>query len=269
VNDPQDATADPGLEVRSYFVRGRNALVTRADFGELYVDYYLHQGQHGYQHAPEHDELLKQALAAITLHAASRPWSESAAWTIHFHDPLLNLFVTGDNRRGAIVGQLFTENVKPDGPQLFLSDVVRERGEPRRSVVEFEGGDVFRAVEQYYARSEQRPGRYFQHGPEDFVFISAQPQCDLAWFDALDDAAILTLDEAEHLSLLETRRYHWECGCTQARMFAVLASIMKSDPEGLFGEDPLLRISCPRCGARHTVTREALEAYVVESESGK
>jgi molecular chaperone Hsp33 len=44
---------------------------------------------------------------------------------------------------------------------------------------------------------------------------------------------------------------------------------MKSDPEGLFGEDPLLRISCPRCGARHTVTREALEAYVVESESGK
>jgi molecular chaperone Hsp33 len=262
VTDFEPSSAEAGFEVRSYFVRGRNALVTRADFGELYVDYYLHQGQHGYQHEPAHDELLKQTLAAITLHAASRPWSESIAWTIHLQQPLLNLFATADNRRGAIVGQLFTENVKADAPQLFLSDVIRERGEPRRSVVEFTGSDVFRAVEQYYTQSEQRPGRYFQHGPEDFVFISAQPQCDVAWFDELDDAAILTLDETETLSLLETRRYRWECGCTQERMFAVLASVMRSDPEGLFGEDPLVRISCPRCGARHTITREALEAYV-------
>lgn len=263
---PDDPNDNPGLEVRSYFVRGRNALLTRADFGELYVDYYLHQGQHGYQHEPAHDQLLKQALAAITLHAASRPWSESAAWTIHLQEPLLNLFVTGDNRRGAIVGQLFTENVKEDAPQLFIADVVRERAESRRSAVEFTGGDVFRAVEQYYAQSEQRLGRYFQHGPEDFVFISAQPQCDLAWLDELDDAAILTLDETEQLSLLERRYYRWECGCNQARMFAVLASVMKTDPEGLFGDDPVLRISCPRCGARHTVTREALEAYVAARE---
>jgi len=261
-DEPHDLSS---LEVRSYFVRGRNALLTRADFGELFVDYYLHQGQHGYQHAPEHDELLKQALAAITLHAASRPWNESAAWTIHLQDPLLNLFVTGDNRRGAIVGQLFTDNVKEDAPQLFLADVVRERADSRRSIVEFTGSDVFRAVEQYYAQSEQRIGRFFQHGPEDFVFLSAQPQCDLAWLEELDDAAILTLDENEELSLLERRHYHWECGCTQARMFAVLASVMKSDPDGLFGDDPALRISCPRCGARHMITREALEAYVSEA----
>ena len=66
----EDTAADDpqGLEVRSYFVRGRNALVTRADFGEMYVDYYLHQGQHGYQHAPSHDGMLKEALAALTLH---------------------------------------------------------------------------------------------------------------------------------------------------------------------------------------------------------
>src|SRR5688572_21955954 len=116
-----------GLEVRTYFVRGRNALLARADFGELYVDYYLHQGQHGYQHHPEHDGLLKQALAAITLHSASRPWNESTAWTIHLQEPLLNLFVSGDNRRGSVIGQLFTENVKVDGRQLFVADVVRER----------------------------------------------------------------------------------------------------------------------------------------------
>jgi molecular chaperone Hsp33 len=266
VNDSESFPSETGIEVRSYFVRGRNALLTRAEFGELYVDYYLHQGQHGYHHEPAHDELLKQALAAITLHAASRPWSESIAWTIHFQEPLLNIFVSADNRRGTIVGQLFTENVKEEEPQLFLADVVRDRGEPRRSIVEFTGSDVFRAVEHLYAKSEQRPGRYFQHGPEDFVFISAQPQCDVAWFAELDDRAILTLDQREELSLLEKRSYRWECGCTQERMFPVLASVMKSDPEGLFGDDPVLRISCPRCGARHTITREALEAYVAARE---
>ena len=86
MNEPEKSLEETGLEVRSYFVRGRNALITRADFGELYVDYYLHQGQFGYQHEPFHDELLKQALAAITLHCASRPWNESSAfckWSSH------------------------------------------------------------------------------------------------------------------------------------------------------------------------------------------
>ena len=114
-----DPTTTEGLEVRTYFVRERNALLARADFGELYVDYYLHQGQFGYHHAPEHDGMLKEALAALTLHCASRPWNEAWAWTIHFREPLLNLFVTGDNRRGIIVGQIFTENVKDDGRNLF------------------------------------------------------------------------------------------------------------------------------------------------------
>jgi len=256
-----------GLEVRSYFVRGRNALLARADFGELYVDYYLHQGQHGYQHAPAHDEMIKVALAAQTLHCASRPWNEVSAWTIHFQEPLLNLFVTGNNRLGTVVGQIFTENVKDKGLNIFLADVATGHEPPSRSTVEFEGADPFRAVERYYSQSEQRPARYFRHGLEDFVMISAQPGCDVEWLEALTDEAVQTLDQTETLALLEQRYYRWECGCTQARMLAVLAPIMKSDPEGLFGDDPLIRMSCPRCGARHTITRETMEAYVENSSS--
>lgn len=261
------ASDQPGLEIRTYFVRGRNALVARADFGELYVDYYLHQGQHGYQHAPAHDGMLKEALAAMALHCASRPRNESAAWTIHFQDPLLNLFVTGDSRLGTVVGQLFTENVRDKGHNLFVADVVRGSEHARRSAVDFTSGDVFGAAEHYYTQSEQRPARFFRYGPEDFVFVCAQPQCDLAWLEGLDDAAIQTLDATETLSLLERRVYRWECGCTQERMFAVLASVMRTDPEGLFGDDPALRMSCPRCGARHTITREALEAFIAGASS--
>jgi molecular chaperone Hsp33 len=241
-------------------------LLARADFGELYVDYYLHQGQYGYSHKPAYDGMLKEALAALTLHCASRPWNEAWAWTIHFCEPLLNLFVTGDNRRGIIVGQLFTENVKDDGRNLFTADLVRERGESRRSAIDFDRSDVFGVVEQYYAQSEQRPARYFRHGPEDFVMVSAQPGCDLDWFNALNDEQIRTMDQRETLSLLEERSYRWGCGCSQERMFSILAPIMRSSPQELFGGEDLLRISCPRCGALHLITRESLEAYVAESK---
>ncbi len=254
-----------GLQVRTYFVRGRNALVARADFGELYVDYYLHQGQYGYHHQPEHDGMLKEALAALTLHCASRPWNEAWAWTIHFHQPLVNLFVTGDNRRGIVVGQLFTEKVKNDGRNLFCADLVRERQDSRRSTVEFLGRNPFAIVEEFYAQSEQRPARYFQHGPEDFVLVTAQPGCDLAWLEMLDNEMVQSLDDTETLSLLEERFYRWGCGCTLERMFAILGPIMRTDAAGLFGQEDSVRISCPRCGALHIVTRESLEAYLAQA----
>ena len=251
-----------GLEVRTYFVRGRNALVARADFGELFVDYYLHQGQMGRQNRAAEDTMIKEALAALTLHCASRPRNETTAWTIHFTDPLVNLFVTGDNNSGTVVGQLFIEDVKNDGRHLFMSDTVRGSTPPRRSVVELKDVDVFPSVERYYDQSEQRPARLFRHGEEDFVMVSAQPDCDMAWFDALDDAAIRAMDQSETLTLLEKRYYRWECGCNERRMMDILTAPMKQDADALFGDEPVVRMSCPRCGARYMITREAMEAHI-------
>ncbi len=97
--------ADSGLEVRTSFVRNRNALLARADFGELFVDYYLHLGAHGLRLEPAIDALFKRALAAFTLHCASRPRNELTAWTVNFQEPLLNLFLAGDNGTGAVTGR--------------------------------------------------------------------------------------------------------------------------------------------------------------------
>jgi molecular chaperone Hsp33 len=252
------------VEVRTYFVRRRNALVARATFSELYVDYYLHQGAMGVQHLPTHDELFKEALAALTLHCASRPWGETTAWTIHFQEPRLNLFVTGDNPLATVVGQIFTEDVRDLGRNAIFADVVKAGQPMRRSSVEFDGPGAFRAVETYYARSEQRMARFFVHGEEDFVMVTAEPDCDQAWMESLDDAAIRVLGDAEELSLLEIRRYRWSCGCSQDRMMQALESLMKSDPAGLFGDEPSLRMRCPRCGRRHLITRESMEAFLAE-----
>ena len=255
-------TADAGLEVRTYFVRNRNVLLARSDFGELFVDYYLHLSSNRIKVEPEHDAMFKRALAAFTLHSASRPWNELTAWTINFQQPLVNLFLTGDNGTGAVTGRVFDENVKEGPDNLFFADVVRANQPKRRSAVTFEGNDPLAAVEKFYAQSEQRGARYFQLGEEDFAMVTEHPDCDVAWLRALTPEQMRVLDQNETLALMERRIYRWHCGCNQKRMMEVLAPTMKQDPEGLFGDDPKLEMRCPRCGARHTITREAMEAFV-------
>lgn len=254
-----------GLEVRSYFVRGRNALLARADFGDLYLDYYLRLAEIGLRHDEELDQMLKDAAAAITLHCTSKPHNEIAAWTIHFQNPLANLFVTGSNPEGTVIGNAFREDVKDIGKNLLFSDVIRGAEPVRRSAVEFANGNVFSAIESFYEQSEQRLARFFRHSEEDIVFIVAQPDCDLEWLRSLNDEAVRQLDQTETLSLLENREYRWQCGCSQERILAAIAPAARNDIDGLFEKEETIRIRCPRCGARHILTRESVEAFLAAS----
>lgn len=262
-----EPSADPGIEVCTYFARGRNALIARAEFSELYASLYLHQMDAGIRLAAAEDQMAKDALAAITLHCASRPRKETVAWTVNFQAPLVNVFVSGDNKLGTVVGNVFTENVKESGRNLFYADIVADDQPPRRSAVEFSGGDFFRAVETFYQRSEQRPARFFRYDEEDLVLIAAQPDCDISWLEGLDEASVRRLDKDIELGLLEKRRYRFECGCNQDRMLALLAPVLRRQGEELFGGEETIRIQCPRCGARHAITRESLEAHLESNKS--
>lgn len=247
-------------EVRTYFVRGRNALVARAEFSKIYVDYYLHVADCGLQATPEEAEFAKSALAAITLHGASRPRNERAAWTVNFQSPLLNVFAACDNSSETVVANVFSEGVRVGETNLFYADTIRGDAAPRRSVVDFEGTDFFAAAERYYSHSEQRLTRFFPYGDDEFVLVGAQPDCDLGWLAGLDADAVRDLDKIEELALLEQRQYHFECGCTQARMMRAILPSFRQNADALFEGDEVIRMSCPRCGARHAITREALEA---------
>ena len=261
-DSPPANPAEPGLEVRTFFVRGRNALVARANLSELYVDYYLHLGTHGVKPAEAHATLFKRALAAFALHCASRPRNELTAWTINLQSPRVNLFLAGDNTLGAVVGRIFDENVKELPENLFYADVVRGREPKRRSVVAFTEPDPVAGMEMFYARSEQRPVRFYDLGDEDFALVSEHPDCDTAWLASLNAEAVRNVEKNESTAPLESRVCRWHCGCTHDRMLEVLAPVMRQDAEGLFGESAVVTIQCPRCAARHAVTREALEAYL-------
>ena len=95
--------------------------------------------------------------------------------------------------------------------------------------------------------------------------VTEHPDCDLAWLQALTPDIVRGLDKTETLVPMERRVCRWHCGCNQARMLEVLAPAMKQDPHALFGDDEKIEIRCPRCGARHAITREALEAFVTQA----
>ncbi len=265
MTDPHASEVN-GTPVKVDFVRHRNALLVRADLGPMLTDFYLHLADHQLRHTPEQAGLFRAALAAFTLHCASRPQGEHLAWTMNFQEPRLNLFLAGDNEDCTITGRLFTENVRVAAENTFFSDTVSRRGvEPRRSVVNFTGHDVRVAVEGYYARSEQRPARLFELGGDEHALLVAQPDCDLAWFSTVDADGVRDPGTAETITPIQRRHYGWHCGCTQAKILTAIAPAFRADPAGVFGEGETIRVECPRCAAAHTLTKEAMEACLARS----
>ena len=205
---------------------------------------------------------MKDALMGLTLHLASRPWQEQHAWTLNLQKPLANFFVTGDNATAMVTGRGFKENVKKGERSLFYAQLLKTGMPARQSTVEVTGHDFLRHIEQFYAQSEQRLARFFSHSEEDFVFITAQPQCDTDWLLNLTEEAVRTMDKDEELSLLESRQYRWGCGCTPEKLYRAILPHAGADGSGLFADEDLLNASCPRCGKKYILDREQFEAWV-------
>ncbi len=261
---PPAPPPEEGIELRSHFIRSRNAVIIRATLSELYVDYFLHLAAHQLKPDPAHVALFKDALAAFVLHCTARPRYEMIAWTLHFEAPMVNLFLTADTEEESVTGRILADNVRTMGGNHLYADVVAQNKPPRRSAVPFAGADAFRAAEAFYLQSEQRPARFFAVAPEEFVMVCSHPDYDPAWFEALTVETVRDLDKTETLALLERRRYVWRCGCNQRKLLRVLAPLAREDAAGLFGDDPSAKVTCPRCAAQHIITREAMEAFLAE-----
>lgn len=259
---------DPELSVvpvRSYFVRNRNALLVRGKFDPMYLDYYLHLMQHQLQYEEPGDTMLKEALAAVTLHLCSRPQDEACAWTLNFHEPLMNLFVTGSTKPGRVTGRIFTEDVRDGGKNLFIAQTTRPDQQPRQSMIEVTTRDVLAAVEEFYTRSEQRLTRIFRLADEEFVQISAEPDCDEAWLEGLTLEQVIQIGTVEHLTLLETRGYVLECGCSPDRLYPLISRLPQEDIDYVFS-DGEAALQCPRCAARYRTDRAMFDAWAERSK---
>ena len=253
------ATEESVVPVACRFVRGRNALLCAGDFGPVFMDLYLHLGQTNVVLARGMDEKLKTLLAALTLHAAAQPRAVTCAWTVHLEEEGVNLFAVAENPTGLVTGQVFSRQVRSVGVNVLHAETAGAGGLRRRSSVEFSGDDLLAAGQSYYAGSEQRPARYFALGGDTFALLAAQPDCDTAWLETAEGEEIRALcDDPERP--LETRRYCFACGCTSDKIAAAIGPALRGELDAIFGDDTHIRVSCPRCGIKHEIGREAFEA---------
>jgi molecular chaperone Hsp33 len=253
MNAPDDFTI-----IESVYVRHRNALLLRGQFTQLYIDYYLHLMQHGIRHPAELDQMLKDALAMMVLHLVARPWSETIAWTVNLRAPRVNLFVTGGSVQECVTGRVFTEDIRePDRNFFYAQTTSPNLPEPRTSTLEVTGKDPIAWVGRYYEQSEQRPARAFRLDDEHFALVTAQPDCDMAWFEALDEEAVACIDASQETRLLETRRFRFECGCTLEQILPILGG-WKNRLDDLFADADTINLQCPRCAAGYRVTRDMI-----------
>ena len=249
------------IPLRSYFVRQRNALLVRGKFQQHYVDYYLHLMQHGIQPKEGLDDMLKDSLAALALHLCSRPQDETVAWTVHVKEPQrANLFVTGSTHPGRVTGRIFTEDVKQEGEALFIAQTRRPNHPTRQSMIEFHGADILKGIETFYTISEQRLTRFFRLPDEEYVQISAEPDCDEIWLSEIQLENVLEIEQNETLTLLETRGYQFECGCSMERLLPIINRLPKEDLDHIF-EDGVAQVTCPRCAAVFRSTRAQFDAW--------
>ncbi len=244
--------------IESIFVRHRNALLLRGQFTSIYTDYYLHLMQHSVRPPLELDQMLKDTLAMLTLHLVARPWAETIAWTANLRAPRINLFVTGSSFGQEVTGRVFTEDVRePDRNFFYAQTTTLESKQPRMSTLEIEGKDPVDWISQYYKQSEQRPARAFRLEDENFALVAAQPDCDLAWLDALDEESVTAIVETEETTLLETRQFRFHCGCTIEKILPILGG-WRERLDDLFEAADFINLQCPRCAAKYRVTRDMI-----------
>jgi molecular chaperone Hsp33 len=245
-------------KIESIFVRHRNALLVRGQFTPMFTDYYLHLMEHRLRTPGELDQMLKDTLAMLTLHLVARPWAETTAWTANLRAPRINLFVTGSSLEESVTGRIFTEDVRePDRNFFYAQTTTPQSAQPRLSTMEVTGRDPVQWVSQYYEQSEQRPARAFRLEDENFALLAAQPACDLEWFEPVTAEDIAKLDETEEVTLLETRRFRFHCGCNLDRILPILGS-WRERPDELFGEAESIEVQCPRCAAKYPITRDMI-----------
>lgn len=245
------------ITIESIFVRHRNCLVVKGKFAPLFTDYYLNLMQHNIAAHGEFDAMFKELLAYFTLHLVARPWAERHAWTVTLRAPRCNFFVTGSSLEESVVGRTFLENVREPESNLLYAQLYLEHGDARTSTITLNSSMPAEWVEDFYIQSEQRMARCIELPDEEYILIVAQPDADIEWLADLSVDKMLVLESAEQTKLLETRKFHFHCGCTLEKILPVLGS-WKSNLDDLFEGEDHIEISCPRCAAKYIVTPDMI-----------
>ncbi|MCI0650295.1 MAG: Hsp33 family molecular chaperone HslO [Planctomycetes bacterium] len=249
----------PGLgeaRLQRFIDEARSAIFVHGDFGAFFRGYRNHARRWDREPDPLAATLMQQGLAAAALYLSCRPRDESVGWTLSIKEPAISLFLTGEAGRSTVTGRLLREGVRQFEKSRLYVQAQRERGPIAQTFLDFTSLDVLEIFEQYYARSDQHPARFFEYSDVSFGMILALPGADLTWLQSLTREAARERTQALRKKL-DTRVFRFACGCSVERMREVARGAYP-DPRELFAGESRIEVQCPRCGHSWWLTSEML-----------
>lgn len=248
----------------SYYLPNYESLLVQIDMSDYLIDYYIHRK--GIASVPtfEQDEKLKELIACFSVHLAARPPGEDHAWTVHLvaSEPY-SLFVTGSTGplnpsgegRGAIVGNILTDNIRHTDVNSLHAQYTIRNGKVFKSYITSESPEVSSMIETFYLQSEQNPLRVFYSKTSDNSFgLVALPGWDKEWFNSVTTEA-LAGSKFSTLRRMRSCNYDFYCDCSPEKLIPFFNSLSEEAIDELYGEDPELVITCPRCGKYFSIDR--------------
>lgn len=234
--------------IRRRIHNGRSIMIAAGDFSALGDAWSRHAALWDSEPDGLSSIMMRQALAAASLHLANRPRNETVAWTVSIQKPPANLFVTGSSVDATITGRVMVDGVRPHESNRLFVQTSKGQGEPHTSALDVQGWDLLSIFEQFYLRSEQNPARFFPVDDNITVMVLGMPGVERNWLVRLEPAELDPLiDEALPL---DERIFRFECGCTLQKVLVAVRSIYRERPEELFRGEPGVEAFCPRCGRR-------------------
>lgn len=248
----------------SYYLPDRESLLVQIDMSDYLIDYYLHRKGIASLTTFEQDQKLKELIACFAIHLASRPPGEDHAWTVHLvATKPYSLFATGSTGlldpegqgRGTIVGNVLTDNIRHTDVNSLHAQYTISSGKVFKSYISSESSEISTMVETFYRQSEQNPLRVFYSKTSDkSQGIVALPGWDKEWFNLVGPDELANF-KFETLRRMRSCNYDFYCDCSPEKLIPFFNSLSDEAINELYGADPELVITCPRCGKYFSIDR--------------
>lgn len=218
---------------------------------------------------------LGEALAAVSLLAATIKFDGSLILQIQGSGPIRTLVAQATNAR-TVRGLAHWEGEVPMHGELpaqfgdgrLVLTVQRQQGEPYQGVVPLQGADLSKAIEGYFADSEQletrlwlaasgerAAGLLLQRLPdahsteEDWerVNLLAATLTASELTDLPTDALLYRLFNEESVRLFEPEPLSFRCGCSRARIEDMVKMLGEGEVDQILLEQGAVEITCEFC----------------------
>jgi molecular chaperone Hsp33 len=265
------APGAPRLCLCSRFLwKERSLLVVTGDFAALAAGKSAYDARYGIEPGDGAGiRQLERLLPAAALAAVSLAERESWGWTLTAAGAGHGLFCAVEPE-GMICG--IARAADPERAAAYLQ---RRKGDGPLVESHFEPDaiDPVGTVQRYFEKVEQIATRIALGAGGDGALVQALPGGALAGLEAADaDALIAELREliaSDRVDHLDDVVIFYECRCDERVIRGMLDGLSDAARRELWGDQPEIRITCPRCGREFPISRDRRRFSETSGENGR